>query len=298
MLPVHVRMLGSVLMPPRVVVCWLFDPVRRTWAVPLTIAFLGFLLVHPWDAQIGARVGALARQLGGDLRRELHAWQQFGAFGSIVFATIVVLVMDGQRARRLLDLYLSIAVAGGLCMAMKVGIGRPRPRDHFEDATTFLGPLGVYPIKGADGTTHLVHAWSPRSALRADGSGGGAAEGGSGVGGSIADLWSMPSSHTVYAVVLAAFLIVMYPRLRGLWIALAVLVACCRLLFDAHWASDVVVGAGLGAAVAWTIHARFLGVRIVDNLWRWLVDPQARPAEPSLRRAFRAPPRTGGWDSV
>jgi membrane-associated phospholipid phosphatase len=101
----------------------------------------------------------------------------------------------------------------------------------------------------------------------------------------------MPSSHTVYAVVLASFLVAMYPRLRGLWITLAALVAFCRLLFDAHWASDVVVGAGLGAAVTWTILSRFLGVRFLDNLWRWLVDSRAKPAEPSLRRVFKAPPR-------
>ncbi len=296
LLPVHVRMLGSALMPFRVLGAWLFDPARRTWTLPLALTVAGFLLVHPWDAQIAAHVTSLSREIGGDLRRELHAWQQFGALGSIVFVSIVVLALDRGRARRLLDLYLAVAVAGVLCVLMKMGIGRPRPRDHFEDATTFLGPLGVYPIKAADGTFRLVHAWSSRSALRAEGGGsgegsGGGVNGGSGGGGSIADLWSMPSSHTVYAVVLAAFLIAMYPRLRWLWITLALLVAFCRLLFDAHWASDVIVGAGLGAAVTWTVLSHFLGVRLLDNLWRWLVDPRATPAEPSLRRAFNAPPR-------
>ncbi len=264
---------------------WVWHPDRRTWLAPILFAAVAAVVLHPLDAPISAAAAEVSSQIGGDLRRELHAWQQFGAVGSIVFVVIVVLatrdsnaesrsprVRSGPAAiepaspltpaRRLLDLFLAIAVAGLLCTAMKVGIGRPRPRDVFADPHTILGPLGVYPIPGKDGQVHLVHAWEAAGRN---------------------ELWSMPSSHTVYAAVLAVFLATIYSRLRVLWVALAVLVGMCRILFDAHWPTDVVIGAGLGGAVSWTVISRFWGVGVLDWLWRNLIDPKAVAMRPRRR---------------
>lgn len=270
-----VAVLGGLIRPVRVAIGWITHPARRTWAVPIVLELIGFLIVHPWDGPISDAAARMSARLGGDVRRELHAWQQFGAAGSIIFVSIVVVIGARARARRLLDLYLSLVVAGVLCTLMKMGLllglgGRPRPREMFNDPHTFLGPLGVYPVTLKDGTVRLAHAWDP------------AALGGGN------DLWSMPSSHTVYAVVLAVFLSAVYPRLRWLWIALAVLVGVCRVLFDAHWPTDVIVGAALGGAVGWTVHARFLGVRLADWLWRVVIDPRARPTVEDVRAACRA----------
>jgi membrane-associated phospholipid phosphatase len=269
--------LGALIRPVRIAIGWITHPARRTWAVPIVLGLIGFLIVHPWDGPISEAAAKISARLAGDVRRELHAWQQFGAAGSIVFVSIVVVIGARARARRLLDLYLSLAIAGVLCTLMKMGLlfglgGRPRPREMFNDPHTFLGPLGVYPVVLKDGSVRLAHAWESAA-----------------IGGGN-DLWSMPSSHTVYAVVLAVFLSAVYPRLRSLWIALAVLVAICRVLFDAHWPTDVIVGAALGGAVASTVHARFLGVRLIDWLWRVLIDPRATPALPALKAVSHAKP--------
>ena len=248
---------------------------RRTWALPLILGTAAFALLWRWDGALSESAARVSASIGGDLRRELHAWQQFGAAGSIVFTSIVVLALDRTRARRLLDLYLSVAIAGVICTTMKMGLGRPRPRPEFEDPFTFLGPIGVYPVRQADGSMRLVHAWEGVLGLGQRGLRAGN------------ELWSMPSSHTLYAAVLAVFLGVMYPRLRWLWIALALLVGLCRLIFDAHWPTDVIAGACVGLGVAWTVHARWAGVRLLDWLWRKIVNPAATPALPAQQEAFR-----------
>lgn len=255
---------------------WVFASPSRTWAAPIVLAVLATLIALPYDGSLSAAAASVSQQMGGDLRRELHAWQQFGAVGSILFTVIVLLAIprsqasDSDRAarplppaRRIPDLILAVAIAGVLCAALKVGVGRPRPREVFNDPQTFLGPFGVYPVPakhagevGAERGYQLVHAWEYAGKN---------------------ELWSMPSSHTVYAVVLAVFLSAVFPRLRLLWVFLAALVGLCRVLFDAHWPTDVIVGAGLGAAVAWTVASRQWGVGVLDWLWRRLVDPAAKP---------------------
>lgn len=236
------------------------------------LAALGTLFVLPYDGFLSAAAAKVSQQMGGDLRRELHAWQQFGAVGSILFTVIVLLANPRSQtshfdqmprtlppARRIPDLILAVAIAGVLCGALKVGVGRPRPREVFNDPQTFLGPFGVYPVQAKHAGEvgyQLVHAWE-RAGKN--------------------ELWSMPSSHTVYAVVLAVFLSAVFPGLRLLWVFLATLVGLCRVLFDAHWPTDVIVGAGLGAAVAWTVVSRQWGVGVLDWLWRRLIDPAAKP---------------------
>ncbi|MFM2405096.1 MAG: hypothetical protein RL223_2976 [Pseudomonadota bacterium] len=66
---------------------------------------------------------------------------------------------------------------------------------------------------------------------------------------------SMPSGHTAMA---CAALVLVWPRLRGaaprlLAAAFAVGVALSRSAVGAHWPSDLLAGAALGAAVAWSV---------------------------------------------
>lgn len=58
------------------------------------------------------------------------------------------------------------------------------------------------------------------------------------------------SGHTMLAFATATCLAWYYPRLRYLWFALAMLVACERILEVAHHVSDVVAAAGLGILCA------------------------------------------------
>lgn len=250
--------------PARRVWHWLIDPssTRRAWLPAVVLGVIGFVLVHPFDEAINHAADQLARSLRGDLRRELFAWQQYGQGFSTIVIALAIWLGDPTRRRRLLDLLLALGIAQVVAQSMKMLIGRPRPRPQFEDPWTFLGPLGEYPIV-VNGHAKLVHAWDTAS-------------------GANTDLWSMPSSHTMFAAMLSVFIATLYPRLRWLLVGLTAMVGFGRVLFDAHWASDVVVGAcagfGIGALVSW----HYLGVRLIDWLWKKLVDRDAQPALPGV----------------
>ncbi len=209
-------------------------------------------VAFPWDGAVSDAARSL--RLGGDLRRELEALQQYGQGASILLVVLLIWALDPPRRRRLLDYALAIGVTALAVMPMKLLVGRPRPK--FGDPEHILGPLGVYPVGEGVG---LRHAW----------------EVGSGIS---SDLWSMPSSHTAYAVVLSVFLTLIYPKLRWIALGLALLVGICRVLFGAHYPSDVLVGAGLALLVAPPIVRSWRGVRLLDWLWVRLVDKKATPA--------------------
>ncbi len=63
----------------------------------------------------------------------------------------------------------------------------------------------------------------------------------------------MPSSHAAVAFGGAAMLGVLFPPIRWLMLALAAGCGLTRMLSGAHFASDVVVGAGLGVLTAWAL---------------------------------------------
>ena len=70
---------------------------------------------------------------------------------------------------------------------------------------------------------------------------------------------SFPSAHTATAVGLAAALIWLYPRGRPLFIVLAVLVGCQRIVSGCHYTSDVLIGAAAGCFVSvWFLHTGLL----------------------------------------
>lgn len=196
---------------------------------------VAFVALHPLDATLNDALDGL--KLSGDIRREWQALQQFGQGVSICIIALVVYLLDREpaRRRRLIDFGLALAAVGIVVTAMKWLIGRPRPK--FGDPHTFLFPWGTYPVKGPDGSTINAHAWD----LTAP---------------SHAQLWSMPSSHTAFAVVTALFLALMYPRLKWLAVGLALIVAAGRLVFDAHWLTDVTTGATVALAVAWPLLTR------------------------------------------
>ncbi|HYE02444.1 MAG TPA: phosphatase PAP2 family protein [Phycisphaerales bacterium] len=217
-------------------------PDRRGWLLPLLAGLLVTALVLPMDEAIWRWVRTLP--LGGDVRRELEAWQQYGALGSLVFVTLVMWLLDAPRRRRLADLWLAAGLVSLSCVTVKVLVGRPRPL--LGDAWTFLGPAGVYPLADEAGAVTLRHAWEP---------------------GVKSALWSFPSSHTAAAVVLSVFLATMYPRLRWVAVGMAVLVGSARVVLGdsgAHWPSDVVAGATLGFVIARPVVARGLGARLAE----------------------------------
>jgi membrane-associated phospholipid phosphatase len=177
-------------------------------------------------------------ELGGDVRRTLLLLQQFGDAATSVIAGIIVLLQDPAKARRVADWALAAVLTALITHAMKIGFGRPRPR--FDDPLGFTFAVQPYALpRGEDGARVELYSWEFW-------------------GGVSSDLGSMPSSHTSAAAVLAVVLSRLYPRLTPLCLTLLVIVAAARIVFGAHYPSDVVVG----GAVGWVI-----GSVVMDRGW-------------------------------
>jgi lipid A 4'-phosphatase len=68
-----------------------------------------------------------------------------------------------------------------------------------------------------------------------------------------ADQWSLPSGHATTIAALATAFSLLWPRgIPAYWLA-AALVMASRIVIGAHYLSDVLLGAALGALVAWVI---------------------------------------------
>jgi membrane-associated phospholipid phosphatase len=233
---------GGVLLAP--IRTWVLDARRRDWALPVVLGALATLAVYPLDGPVSHAAAAIRESgaIGGDVRRELEAWGQYGAVGSIAVVAFIVYRLDPARRRRLLDLAAALLVAFIVVSAGKYLVGRPRPK--FDDPAIFPGPLGAYPLGGGRGVAHGWEVWRAGTY----------------------DLASMPSSHAAYAAVLSVFLGVLYPRIRGLAWILAGVVGVGRIALGAHYPTDVVTGLAAGAAVARCATCRRWGERAAGAL--------------------------------
>lgn len=211
------------------------------------VCLIAALGVFWLDGPLSRWIRSLGGLMRGDVHRELETLQQYGALGSVVIIAIVIWKLDPGKRERLWDWLVAMLATAAVVVPMKMLVGRPRP--EFGDPFTLLGPTGAYTIHAEDGPKHAWEVW----------------------GGISSDLWSMPSSHTAYAVVLSVFLAVCYPKLRGLAWAMVWIVGACRVLFGAHYPSDVLVG----AAVAWVVSVpivqgglgrKWIGAMVMERL--------------------------------
>jgi membrane-associated phospholipid phosphatase len=224
---------------------WLLDPRRRAWAPYLAAGIVAFVLLLPLDGAVSRALRSV--RLGGDARRELEAFQQWGQGVSTVLVALVIWLQDPARRRSLADWGAALGVTAAAVFAMKMLIGRPRPK--YDDPLYFLGPFGQYPVDRvvAGRPVGVRHAW----------------ELGSGIS---ADLWSMPSNHTAYALVMAVALAAMYPRLRVLVVACAGVVGLARVWTGGHYPTDVLVGAVLGLSIGRAAMRGMWGQRTLSRL--------------------------------
>lgn len=207
---------------PGVARAWFVAPERRAWAIPAFWSVLVLGVLIPTDRWTSGLLRDWHAKLGGDPKRELAALQQFGQFAVTALGMLLVWRLDPARRWLLWTWLAAIALSMAMYQPMKMLIGRPRPK--FDDPWHFLGPLGQYPIDSKVGVRHAWEFWSGISS----------------------DLWSMPSSHTAAAIVMALVLGRAYPSIRGVLVALAVLVGVMRVMTGAHYPSDVVVGGLVG----------------------------------------------------
>ncbi|KAA0217439.1 MAG: phosphatase PAP2 family protein [Leptolyngbya sp. PLA3] len=237
--------------------------VPRIWTVGLLLVALA-CAVFPFDGAIADAAAWLRQRLSGDAERELEAIQQYGQFGSMVIVSVAFVLLQPWRARRLLDLAAASGLTWVVTIALKMLVGRPRPK--FEDPGVILGPWGRYLVSPEGGERHAWEFWGPISS----------------------DLWSMPSSHTAFAVMFSVFLGSLAPRLRPLLWVLAGMVGAGRVLFGGHYLSDVLAGAAVGWVCGWLVVRCSGGVRGVDWMWKRTVHRQAPGAYGRLVQAERS----------
>ena len=194
------------------------------WAAPAVAGLIVGAALIPLDGWIYSRARGIDGHIWGDAARVLDWLQEYGQGAAAILVGVLIWQLDPPRRRALLNGVLIAAIAAVVCFGVKMLVGRPRPSagDHLD----FVGPWHTWPV-GPEGTR--LHAWEVWRSHHWE-------------------LWSMPSSHTAYAAGMSVFLATLYPPLRGMAITLALLVAACRVLNGAHYASDVVVGAGIGVS--------------------------------------------------
>lgn len=234
--------------------------------VVLIVGLGASIALIPLDRWVMTHVGpygGIAKKLGGDLARELEFAQQFGAFTSMVLIAIVIALQDTRNRAKIIDLAGAILCNAIVCNLLKIMLGRPRPR------IVFGSDNGLAPQAGFESSSHFAFFWSqyplPRDGDLTT----------PGVQlthmmayswdffkGISSDLWSMPSSHAAASACSAAVLMRIYPRMTVLLVILSIVVGVARILFGAHYLSDVVFGWSLG----FVIGALAMDTRIFSRL--------------------------------
>ena len=224
----------------------LVEHMASCWTIWLGVGLLALVVALVADATLGHAYGI--NFTGGDVLRELRALGQWGQLSSLVIVGVCLWRLQPCRWRRLLDLGLASGVVALVVLLVKHGVGRLRPKH--EMPFVFDGWL----VRVGDAPEQL---------------------------GSY-DVASMPSSHTSAAVVLSLFVMLLWPRLTWFALVMALIVAISRVVFVAHWAGDVVMGALIGCLIGYPILRGFWGVRLLDAIWKRLVDRDATPALPAV----------------
>ncbi len=166
--------------------------------------------------------------LPGDLKRLVNNSEFFGHGLSVALLILAVAWLDGRTVRVAWRLIGSAFLAGISSTTLKLFVARLRPTAALHVVNvgqTFLGWLPFWQRAESGGYSEQ----------------------------------SFPSSHTATAVGLAVGLAALYPRGQWVFIGMASLAALQRLAAEAHFLSDVLMGAALGWLVAgwWTTRSFF-----------------------------------------
>ena len=152
--------------------------------------------------------------------------RQFGEPVGIAWISAVIWCLDRSRRRPLLIALIAAMVASGLASGAKLLVGRERPKVTFGE-TVLNGPY-----------------WP--GTMKPDA--------------------SFPSGHTATAFAFAYGMSRLYPLHRRLWLFLAAVCGMSRVLGEAHFLTDVTVGAWLGWEVARVVWETFPGKRLTGWL--------------------------------
>ena len=130
----------------------------------------------------------------------------------ILFGILTALFLYYGK-KKILPLWITMALAGVISFIVKFSIQRPRP---FQ-----LGIVSVLP--SLEKASHLI--WN----------------------------FSFPSFHAMVIFCTIPIFVKQFPKFKYVWITLAVLVGLSRVYFGVHFLSDVIVGASVGYLIGWLV---------------------------------------------
>jgi membrane-associated phospholipid phosphatase len=216
---------------------WSVPPVNMAGIVPVPLTF--FLLAALCVATIDAPLARakLHGVLPGGVVAIFDRVETFGHAVGVAVILIAVWVLDPARRRCMPRLIAAAFGAGLAANIVKLMVARRRP-------FAWVDPTGnTLPSQFVE--------WFP-------------------LGLNSSAEQSFPSAHTASAVGLALGLAALYPRGRVLFLTIAAMVAMQRTVFCAHYASDVLAGAGL----AWLFVLGLFRLRAVDRVFRRIERPK------------------------
>ncbi len=89
---------------------------------------------------------------------------------------------------------------------------------------------------------------------------------------------SFPSGHSTTAGAMAIIFLLIFPRLKWIWLAFGMWVAASRIVVGAHYPSDAVAGFAYGASFAWLLALWFANRRLLFRGENGLIRlPSSRP---------------------
>ncbi len=179
----------------------------------------------------------------GDLRRTLDSFKEFGQVVAIVVACLLIFVLDKPRRSMLPRLIICILLPLALVYPTKWTLHRLRPHAADPEQVDTVLNLGFYFGEDPKLPT-LVTSVSGKDKIQKDRYP------------SASEKVSFPSGHTAIAFAFAFGLAVMYPPARWIFYALAIGCGAHRIIFDAHWFSDVIASVFIGLLVAKAVWIR------------------------------------------
>jgi membrane-associated phospholipid phosphatase len=197
---------------------------RHCWLVSLALAGLGCLIM-PWDVSLSRWVHEHPPE--ANLRSVFDRAETFGHGTGVVMILITIALLARPSRRQITWLAAAAFGAGQAANLLKCFVIRPRPSAL--PAEEAFASFSMVDWSGNPGIVFLSHVRN-------------------------SSLHSFPSAHSATAFGLAIALGHSFPRGRWWFLGLAGLVGCHRVCAEAHYPSDVLMGAALGISIgAWAM---------------------------------------------
>ena len=206
---------------------------RRRLLVPTLITLLALALIPIAPALYKFTHRAL---LSLPMQSFLAAAVQYASSSVTIAAIILVWTLDRSRRKLIAYFLVALFIAGNINMLVKVTAGRARPEwsvalNHKDLAV--MADEENMTLEQAKGLKVDRWLWFGKDhALLED------------------KYNSFPSGHAVQAFALSAFLCMLYPRARLIWLIAAIGCALARVRFERHYPEDVMVGGAIGWLVS------------------------------------------------